>query len=413
MVQMPNELASALADTRAGFYEEAPVPAGAPVTVPSGHRITVAREGGRRAADDAEPFRFLVARPAARSDLAAVVELTRHVNLASMRGEREKVQVAIEQSIRTLAGDLPWQQGLLSLAADLFPLGDGPCELAGNIKLQVGWGGHWKKTKHDRLFHVPGLQTWAEHEYLTYQPNPHDEYTLEFAGLSVLPRHQGKRISRFLTQAWVLFVLLYREELRRRLGTIASLYANLLTPDAGGEYPFYEQVVRRLLGGLDYDTVDAYRYARCNARSPILDEFLDERGDQPRARILYHLLPEDLRHNLGRVRDQTVGCQKNLERFGFGRVDKFDVLDGGPYYENTLARLERAAERREYLVRRVRAGELRHDAPRLTFAPAGRPMADFRCARARGRIEGDELWLGEEAYNELLLRHHEPVVALR
>jgi arginine/ornithine N-succinyltransferase beta subunit len=394
-----NELASPLADGRPALREGRPAAGNAPVTLSSGE-------------DDPEQFRLLLARPVGRTDLAALLEIAGHVNVASMRGEKERNQVSIEQSIRTLAGDLAWPQGLLFLAADLFPTDGGPCELAGNIKLQVGWGGHWQRRKHARLFNVPGLQAWAEHEYLTYRPNHDDEYTLEFAGLSVLPGHQGKKVARFLTQAWVLFVLLYQEELRRRIGTISHLYANLLTADAGGKYPFYEQAVKRLFGGLDYDTVDAYRYARCNARSPILDEFLDARGDQPRARILYHLLPEEIRQDLGKVRDKSVGCQKNLERFGFCRTDKHDVLDGGPYFENTLPRLGRSAGRREYVVRCARAGEIRPDAPRLTLAPARRPMPYFRCARARCQVQGDEVLLGEEVYDALLLRHHEPVAAL-
>jgi arginine/ornithine N-succinyltransferase beta subunit len=362
--------------------------------------------------EGAGKFRFLVARPAARADLAGMMEIAGSVNLASMRGEEEKNRLAIEQSARTLGGALPWQQGLLLLGADLFPAGGGPAELAGNVKLQVGWGGCWKKTRHARLFNFPGLQTWAEHEYLTYQPNDPDEYTLELAGLSVLPRHRGKSVARFLSEAWALFVLLYRDELRRQVGTIASLFANVLTADAGGRYPFYEQVVRPLFGGLDYDTVDAYRYARCDARSPILDEFLDARGEQPRARILCQLLPDALRQGLGQVRDQSVGCQRNLERLGFSRTDKYDVLDGGQYFETTLDRLDRTTQRREYPVRCVREDEFSPDSPMLTVAPAGRPMQSFRCARTACGARRDELLLGQEVYETLRLGRHERVVAL-
>jgi arginine/ornithine N-succinyltransferase beta subunit len=329
-----------------------------------------------------------------------------------MRSEEEKNLLAIEQSARTLAGDLPWQQGLLLLAADLFPLGGAAREPAGTIKLQVGWGGCWRKTRHARLFNVPGLRTWAESEYLTYQPNHPDEYTLELAGLSVHPSHRGKKVARFMTQAWALFVLLYQEELQRRIGTITSLYANVLTADAEGKYAFYEQVVRQLFGNLDYNTVDAYRYARCNARSPILDEFLDERGEQPRARILYNLLPEELRQDLGKVREQSVGCQKNLEKLGFCRTDKYDVLDGGQYFESTIARLERALKRRPYRARCVRPEEIPAGSPRLTLAPADRRMSDFCCVRAACRVQGDELFLAEEACDALLLSEHERVVAL-
>ena len=366
----------------------------------------------RDADSDAEPFRFLVARPAARTDLASVTEIAGHVNLASMRAEREKNELAIEQSIRTLAGDLAWQQGLVLLSADLIPQGGGPRELAGNVRLQAGWGGCWKKETRARLFNFPGLRTWAEQETLTYQPNADDEYTLEFAGLAVSPDHQGKKISRFLADAWALFVLLHQEELRRRVWTIVSLYANLLTADADGRYPFYERVVRPLLGNLDYHAADALRYARCGARSPFLDEFLDRRGGQPRASVPCHLLPDDIRAGLGAVREQTRGCQRNLERLGFARADKYDVLDGGQYFENTIERLDRRLSRQEYRARRARPGEVRRQAVRVTLATADRPPPYFRCARVRCRPDGDELWLGEEAFDELMLRHHERVAVL-
>src|SRR5258707_1025938 len=117
-----NESVSLLSDARPAFPTE-----------------RAAAAAGRKAVDDAEQFRCLVARPAARTDLASIMQIASHVNLASMRSEKAKNQVGIEQSIRTLAGDLAWQQGLLFLAADLFPLGGGPRELAGNVKLQVGW----------------------------------------------------------------------------------------------------------------------------------------------------------------------------------------------------------------------------------------------------------------------------------
>ena len=56
------------------------------------------------------------------------------------------------------------------MAADLFPGEGGPSEVAGDIKLQLGWGGYWKKTTRERFFNLPGLETWAKHEYLTYEP---------------------------------------------------------------------------------------------------------------------------------------------------------------------------------------------------------------------------------------------------
>ena len=47
------------------------------------------------------------------------------------------------------------------------------------------------------------------------------------------------------------------------------------------------------------------------------------------------------------------------------------------------------------------------------LAPLGRPLPYFCCVRVRCQIDGDELLLDEETYDELLMRHHEPVVVLR
>jgi arginine/ornithine N-succinyltransferase beta subunit len=399
-----NELGSTLLDMR-------PYPPSRPRPSPLQRPQHDAGRGNTAA--DKESFRYLVARPAVATDLAAIMQVAGHVNLASMRAEEARNKLAIEQSTRTLAGELPWQQGLLLLAADLFPFDNKACELAGQIKLQVGWGGCWKKTRQSRLFQVPGVHAWADQEFLSYQANPHDQYALELAGLSVLPRHQGKRIARFLAQSWALFILLYQKELQRRIGTIAHLYANVLTADAQGKFPFYERVVRPLFGGLDYDTVDNFRSARCNARSPILDEFLDSRGDQPSARIACHLLPEGLRNDLGKVRPQSMGCARNLEQLGFCRTDKYDVLDGGQYFENTLARLDATLKRDEQRVRPVPEEQIPADAPRLTVAPIGRPMSSFRCVRARCHVVGRELLISEEAFDALLVRRHEPVTVLQ
>ena len=98
----------------------------------------------RKETHDPEAFRRLVARPAAPADLKPLTEIVGHVNLASMRGDLEKTQMYIDQSLRTLAGELAWQQGLLLLAADVVPLDGGDKELAGTVRLQVGWGGCWQ-----------------------------------------------------------------------------------------------------------------------------------------------------------------------------------------------------------------------------------------------------------------------------
>ena len=42
-----------------------------------------------------------------------------------------------------------------------------------------------------------------------------------------------------------------------------------------------------------------------------------------------------------------MGCARNLEQLGFCRTDKYDVLDGGQYFENTIARLDATLKRRD------------------------------------------------------------------
>ena len=396
---------------------------------PAALSLAQAKPPTRSNEEDPENYRYVIVRPVVPADLDSIVEIVEDVDLASMRKDPDMNSNFIRMSMETLAGKLTWRQGLLFLALEMAPTrtSDHPYErstgkaalgdrtaVVGTTRLQIGWGGCWKVKPESRHVKIQGKSVWANHQYLVYQPNERDQYALEFAGTSVHKQHQGKRLSKVLTQARVLFILLHQSRMEENIkGDIAYLYANLLTTDKEGKYPFFERIVKPLFGGLDYDTMDNSRYdARSDARSPILDEFLDQRGDNTRANIPHHLLPGDILENLGRVRRKTKPAEKNLLNFGFEKADKYDVLDGGRYYENNIATLEDLAHRTTYTVERTSDQDIPADSPRLTFAPLQRSMKDFWCARAQVRVEKNRLLISDDLYVRLNIQNHERVIAL-
>lgn len=390
---------------------------------------TTASAGTSRAAAGGDTFRFLVARPVREDNLPSLLAIhdkragkkDAKDDVASMR--KELIPFLITRAVNTLRpdGGIPWSQGLLCLVAEYYPAADkegkypppgtGAPVVAARASVQLGWGGYWRKSVFRRSFD-PTFQKLviAEPEFLVYESN--SLVALEFAGIETDPDYERRGIGWFLTQSRALFVLLHLEQLQEQVEgkKIGYLYANLLTADKEGKYPFYELVVKTLFGDLDYDTADLCRYQRMGIVSRILEEFLKAKDGRPSPHIALHLLPADIKANLGLVRQETLGAKKNLEKFMFKPVNKYDILDGGQYYEIRPQELSRRAQRYTFIARKVKA--VPETAPYLTFAPDRKEMADFVCARARAVVEGDYVQISEDVYNILEIQRDEQVVAL-
>lgn len=366
-------------------------------------------------------FEFLLCRPAKLDDAEGLVKVAKAAELPSQPPTLEGIKGIIELSTLTLDGRLKWRQGGLYLAAFLNKkeAGDGVVECIGAGQIFLNFGGAWHEKDISRRSVAADQR--VNQRFLVYQKHKTDEVIIELAGNSVLAEMRDRRIGRFITESRVLFLKIYGEQIIDNLNidslNHAQVVSNLLTKnDVNGQYPFYENVVRPLVGGKEYSYVDEKRYDHI----PLLDDFLgsDDPEQEDGVSIPRHLLPKTIDDDIGLVREQTIGAEVALKRFGFHKDSKYDALDGGQYLTTPLGTLVNVVETRDYTCRRQRKDVLLANprAHHATIAPTKRAMADFGCVRALVYQDDDEpgvLEIEEAAANALSLNNGEAVALLK
>lgn len=118
-------------------------------------------------------------------------------------------------------------------------------------------------------------------------------------------------------------------------------------------YPFYEQVVRPLLGSISYDDADRYRYSNLdeNGQSPFLQRMLGGTGKVRNIHLYIEMLRAEVRVLLGKVHSETVNAEKALLNAKFVHNGRFDILDAGPIYQRDVQDLVRCISTRTYCIR--------------------------------------------------------------
>lgn len=349
---------------------------------------------------------YFVCQPAAKEEISSLATIAKEVNLGSTR--EATVDYYVDMSRHTISGEAPWTEGLLFLMTSRHTPGGDPT-IVGNCKLQPGVGGYWTIQRRQRGYRE---QYKAQHDWLVYRRN--DPNSLEFAANALIASERGAGIGRLQTDARVLFLLLYEQELRESFGGLKLLYANLLTTESEGGFAFYEEIVRPFLGNLNYHTADRERYrTRHGSGSPFLDAFLDKQQNDSEVQIPCHLIPKQIKDELGVVRPETINAERLLEKFGFQKADKYDVLDGGQYYETTPERLRMRTrdDLRAYHVKRDDSVLENADADYYNFAPEGRPMKDFICGRSLAVEQDGHLCVPNQIYSSMDMQRNEPVEA--
>ena len=365
-------------------------------------------------------FEFLLCRPAKLEDAEGLVKVAEAADLPSQPPTLDGIKDIIELSNLTLDGRLKWRQGRLYLAAFLNrkEAGDGVVECIGAGQIFLNFGGAWHEVDLSRASIPPDKPVYQR--FLVYRKHKPEEIVIELAGNSVLVEMRDRRVGRFITESRVLFLKIYGEEIIEDLDidslNDAQVVSNLLTDDVDGQYPFYENVVRPLVGGKEYAYIDEKRYDHI----PLLDDFLgsDSPEKEDGVSIPRHLLPQIIDNKIGHVREQTIGAEVALKRFGFRKAGKYDALDGGLYLTTPLGTLVNVVETRDYTCRRQRKDVLLEDpkAHHATIAPTKREMADFGCVRALVRQDDDEpgiLEVEEAAANALGLNNGEAITLLK
>lgn len=342
-------------------------------------------------------YQYLVARPA-RTDEAEIRQLlsaAETVNLGNTRSDTVRELVSISEE--TLHGAVPWDQGLVYLATEYHAPGIAEPMIAGSCKLQCMVGACWALKPHVRWAH---RRYRSQYDVLIYESER--TYGLEMAGNVVLPRYQSQRIGTFHTQARLLFALIHVRE------PMDHLYADLLTPDTNGVYPFYEHVVKALIGNISYDQADRLRYEDVTLLDALLGP--NDVAREPACQFPIHILPEEIRSQFGTIREITQRAQRALERYNFKKINKFDFLDGGQYFSLASEDLHRLPAVRDL---RARLKPVLPDSTNfLTLVPAKRSMEEFACVRIPGTVEGLEALLQADICRRVHIHDGENVKVL-
>jgi arginine/ornithine N-succinyltransferase beta subunit len=354
---------------------------------------TAVKERGRR-------HRVLICRPAVPDDLPQLVAMAQEVNLGNTRPDEKSILNQIQICHSTLAGEVAWEQGILYLVTELLT-GEETRQVVGSCKLQKMAEGCWARLTHQRVAKtVADGRRRAQYDELIFDSSRSN--ALEFSGNVVLESYRRQGIGKFHGHARLLYLL------TQTIPGVAYLYADLLTDSVNGLFPFYERIVRPLIGeDVDYDQADKLRY---NDMS-FYEDLLGRVGDNcekcksigsPPVSIPVHIMPQEIRHHLGKVREQTIPAQKVLREFGFRETNKFDLLDAGQYMEIQFDELRRANIVRQLTAKRTDVAMTEAD-PSLAFAPARRAAREFFAVRAPARIQNNELLIATDLYRALEL----------
>ncbi len=332
---------------------------------------------------DSPAYMALLARPAREEDeeIRKLVMIASNVNLGATRAVPAQVRFMVRLSRDTLLGRVPWDQGLLYLATECHAKRGGQPRIVGSCKLQFPLHAKWRIETRTR---VAQKKHRSECGVLVFDSSRHDG--LEMAGNAVLPEARGLGVGGFHVAARLLFISMFDIP-------VTHLFANLLTTDVQGAYPFYESVVRPLLGGIDYDHADELRYEDSDLVTQLLGSTWDR---QPPVQFPVHVLPEEVRDHLGEVRTITRRAQYSLEKYGFRRAPTLDLLDGGQYFELPVEELRRRPIFRELYPVASKREAMSDDY--VTFAPMARSQEEFVCVRCRGRIDETDLSISIPSY---------------
>ena len=178
---------------------------------------------------------------------------------------------------------------------------------------------------------------------------------------------------------------------------------NMSTADAWAEYlesrralldvyPFYEQVVRTLLGGIDYAEADQLRYANVNedGQSPFLQRMLGGDAKQRRIFIYNHMMSFENRMFLGEVHPETVGAEMALKKARFIYNGRHDIMDAGAIYERRVAgQIDRCVVTQRASIKRL--PRIVQESPlTVVLFPVGCSAGDFWTVLCAADSNGDD-----------------------
>jgi arginine N-succinyltransferase len=205
----------------------------------------------------------------------------------------------------------------------------------------------------------------------------------EVGGLFLHPGERAGGLGMLLARSRYLFIAQHRARFADRI--LAELRG--IIDEAGGS-PFWDGLAGRFFG-MNFQDADQFNAVR--GHQFIADLF-------PKHPIYIAMLTETARAAIGLPHPSGRAAMRMLENEGFAFENYIDIFDGGP---TMTARTDTVRTIREARPARIVAVDEGGGEPALVAAGQ---LADFRCAYARVREEGDGIAIDQACATALALR---------
>jgi arginine N-succinyltransferase len=324
-------------------------------------------------------------RPIARADLGSLMDLARAagVGLTSLPVNEERLSGRIERSVRSFAGELPYdEQGFV------FVLEDADSgHIAGICALEsaVGMNDPWYNYRIGTIVHSSQeLGVYKRHEAL-FLSNDHTGFS-ELCTLFLHPDYRVNRNGSLLSKSRFLF-----------LAQFADLFGKVVVAemrgvsDEHGQSPFWEGLGRNFFA-MDFDRAD---YLTGVGQKTFVAELM------PKHPIYIDLLPESARKVIREPHANTRPALSMLEAEGFRCEGYVDIFDGGPTVQAYTSEIRAVRDSR---LRRTEIGAAALSGESETYLVSSTNLSDFRVLLIEAGA-GDTVQLTREQADVLKLKN--------
>ncbi|HMN68605.1 MAG TPA: arginine N-succinyltransferase [Bdellovibrionales bacterium] len=318
-----------------------------------------------------------VVRAATRDDVQQLLELARQFTLLNLPAERRRIEVKLERSEASFAGELGKAE-----AEYLFVVEDTEAEMVVGSSLIMAKNGtpgspnfSFKVLKKERFSRELGIG--FIHQILRLNVNT--DGPTEVGGLVVdrAYRRRPEKVGRMISLSRFLYIGMHQERFE------AELHSEMAPPlTEEGRSEFWEALGRRFTG-MPYQEADQIS----GQNNGFIQSLFPEED------IYLALLDSKARLVLGRVGEETQPALHLLNRIGFKYKEEVDPFDGGPHLSCATTECTIVKGLKKYRLSAGRGGQF--DGSSLVGLTRD---GSYVGAASSYRIEGNDIVLPEKAW---------------
>ncbi|MBT8496198.1 MAG: arginine N-succinyltransferase [Deltaproteobacteria bacterium] len=334
---------------------------------------------------------MFVIRPPREGDIAAIVEVARHLDSVNLPASESHIRTIVELAEKSFSEELPTEDREFLMVLEDRDSG----RVVGTSMIHAQHGKrrsphvYFQVLKDERYSHT--IDHYFRHECLRLAYD-YDGPT-ELGGLILLPelRGNGQRLGTLLSYVRFLYIAMHRGWFQD------EILCELMPPlESDGTSKLWKHLGRRFTG---------LTYQKADLLSKDNKEFISALF--PHSLIYTALFPDEVRDVIGEVGADTRGVKKILERIGFRYANQIDPFDGGPHFKaatDDITLIENSAQGKTRLIESADGSrpwailateepELRALGCRVVLGPEPGTIGITEAThRALGVNEGDQIW---------------------